>query len=644
MIRKLIKSFFLYTFSFIVAIYLHRGTISLSNNYDIYFGVYIFAWGVSTLISRKFKKDINNSLLDKINTYSISFFLMIGTLALLIYEFNLTKVSRFIVLYSLMLAFLFEVNLLIYKNRDKVKLKYKKLQYSKKAFTLDVILFGIIILYLINNAIGPIKFNLENLVIFVSFYLSWFIGSFVGYQFNPQIRKKNYLTFIWQYIKSYIIILALSAFSAFINQVEPQSIFYIIYGVITYTIISFLIISFYYYAIKYRMYVVNVASFPVKGEFGDIILSEKFKDVDINYNYTSTNSYSELQYSKFKNFSLFKFPELYEFLENNLNLESFQYVNSVILKSDNKSNIDYLPDFKLQLLINLEKINKFRNINEYLIEVNNKLVDRGIFIGNFETSYLRHQRYLKRYPHYFAQLFYIMDFLWNRVLSKVFLFNNIYSAIMNGRSKSFSIAEGLGRLYFCGFEIVNLKIINGSMFFISRKIKKPLKDNKPSTGIIFKMKRIGKHGKPIIIFKLRTMHPYSEYIQDFAYNLNGSENGDKIIDDFRVAFWGKILRKFWFDEIPMIKNVLKGDIKIVGIRPLSYTKFKLYPRDLQKMRISTKPGLIPPFYTDMPNSFNELLESERKYLLAYKQNPILTDIKYFFKCLYNIFIKHARSS
>ena len=643
MIKKFIKSFFLYALSFIVSIYLHRGTISISNNYEIYFVLYIFSWGVSTVISRKFKNDKNISLLDKINTYFISFFLMMGILALLIYEFNLTDVSRFITLYSLMVAFLCEVNFLIYKNRDRIKLKYKKLPYSKKAFTLDVILFGIISLYLINNIIGPIKFDLENLVIFVSFYLSWFIGSFVGYQFNPQVRKRNYLTFIWQYIKSYIIILALSAFSAFINQVEPYSIFYIIYGIITYAVISFLIISFYYYAVKYRMYVVNVASFPVKGEFGDMILSEKFQDVGNNYNSTVTNRYAELEYSKFKNFSLFKFPELNELIENNLNLESFEYANSIILKSDNKSNIDYLPDCKLQLLLNLEKINRFRNINEYLIEVNNKLTDRGIFIGNFETSYLRHQRYLKRYPHYFAQLFYVIDFLWNRVLSKVFLFNNIYSAIMNGSNKSFSIAEGLGRIYFCGFEIINLKIINGSMFFISRKIKEPVKNIDPSKGMIFKMTRIGKDGNPIIISKLRTMHPYSEYIQDFVYNLNGTENGDKIIDDFRVAFWGKLLRKFWLDELPMIKNLLNGDIKIVGVRPLSLAKFKLYPIDLQKLRILIKPGLIPPFYADLPNTFEELLESERKYISAYLEKPLKTDIKYFFKCCYNIILKGARS-
>ena len=146
------------------------------------------------------------------------------------------------------------------------------------------------------------------------------------------------------------------------------------------------------------------------------------------------------------------------------------------------------------------------------------------------------------------------------------------------------------------------------------KIKEPSTSGKPSSGVLFKMERIGKNGKKIQIYKLRTMHLYSEYIQQFLYDLNGSKNGDKITDDFRVASWGKFLRRYWLDELPMIINLIKGDVKIIGVRPLSCTKFNLYPPDLQNLRISTKPGLIPPFYADLPQTFDELLDSERKYL------------------------------
>src|ERR1017187_929335 len=140
------------------------------------------------------------------------------------------------------------------------------------------------------------------------------------------------------------------------------------------------------------------------------------------------------------------------------------------------------------------------------------------------------------------------------------------------------------------------------------------------------------------------MHPYSEFIQDYIYNLNGSGKGVKIKDDFRVATWGKILRKYWIDELPMLINFVKGDLKLIGVRPLTRSMFNLYPPDLQELRISTKPGLVPPFYKDLPKTLDEVLESERKYLLAYKKNPIKTDLKYLFGCGYNIIIKKARSS
>jgi len=71
--------------------------------------------------------------------------------------------------------------------------------------------------------------------------------------------------------------------------------------------------------------------------------------------------------------------------------------------------------------------------------------------------------------------------------------------------------------------------------------------------------------------------------------------------------------------------------------------FSLYPEDLQQMRIKVKPGLVPPYYADMPNGMNEILESERNYLKAYAEKPIRTDLKYFSKAFVNIVFKGARS-
>ena len=144
----------------------------------------------------------------------------------------------------------------------------------------------------------------------------------------------------------------------------------------------------------------------------------------------------------------------------------------------------------------------------------------------------------------------------------------------------------------------------------------------PSYGPIFKMPRVGKSRKIIHVYKLRTMHPYSEYLQDYIFEKNGSLNGDKVLNDFRISPVGSFFRKIWIDELPMLINLLKGELKLVGVRPLSISKFNMYPKKIQDLRTKVKPGLIPPFYADMPNDFNELVLSEKNYLNQYLKNPI----------------------
>jgi hypothetical protein len=64
---------------------------------------------------------------------------------------------------------------------------------------------------------------------------------------------------------------------------------------------------------------------------------------------------------------------------------------------------------------------------------------------------------------------------------------------------------------------------------------------------------------------------------------------------------------------------------------------------MQELRTKFKPGLVPPFYADMPKTFEEIIESEREYLLKKMEKPFSTDIKYFFKIWWNIIFKKARS-
>jgi lipopolysaccharide/colanic/teichoic acid biosynthesis glycosyltransferase len=205
-------------------------------------------------------------------------------------------------------------------------------------------------------------------------------------------------------------------------------------------------------------------------------------------------------------------------------------------------------------------------------------------------------------------------------------------------------AEILGRLYSCGFEVVDEQFIENHLYVISRKVKHPAYDLEATYGPLVKLKRIGKGGQEIKVYKMRTMHPYAEYLQEYVYKKHKLDQCGKFKDDFRVSTLGHIMRRLWIDELPMLINWFKGDLKLVGVRPLSKQYFSLYTKELQEKRIKTKPGLIPPFYVDKPSTLDEIMASEHKYLDAYLKHPFWTDFKYFFMAVYNIVFKRYRSS
>jgi len=206
-----------------------------------------------------------------------------------------------------------------------------------------------------------------------------------------------------------------------------------------------------------------------------------------------------------------------------------------------------------------------------------------------------------------------------------------------------SLTETLGRLVYGGFEIVDRRAIDNLTYIVARKTGSPLNDPEPETGFILRLPRRRQGGKIVTIYKLRSMHPYARYIQDYMYRQNALDTNGKFADDFRIASWGKVLRKYWLDEIPMLFNWLRGDLKLVGVRPLSEQYFSLYRDDLKERRLSQKPGLIPPYYADMPDSFEEIMTSEARYLDAYEAAPFKTDLVYFFRILKNILLGRAHS-
>jgi len=317
---------------------------------------------------------------------------------------------------------------------------------------------------------------------------------------------------------------------------------------------------------------------------------------------------------------------------------------NLLVSTTTQFNIDKLNTGSFNSITNLHRINDFRWINKFFESVNYKLPFGGIYINSAETYQLRKKRILSQFPPGLNYLYYFFDYLFTRVFPKLLITKRFYFYITLGRNRVISRAETLGRLYSCGFECLEEKFIEGNFYFVARKVREPAFDGSPTYGPFVRLQRYGKNGKVIGVYKMRTMHAYSEYLQEYIYQKNQLQEGGKFKNDFRVTAAGKIMRKFWLDELPMIFNLLRGDMKLVGVRPLSRQYFNLYTDDLKEKRLKIKPGLIPPFYADMPKTLDEIMASENRYIDAYIKNPFWTDFRYFFNAVWNIVFRRARSN
>ena len=143
--------------------------------------------------------------------------------------------------------------------------------------------------------------------------------------------------------------------------------------------------------------------------------------------------------------------------------------------------------------------------------------------------------------------------------------------------------------------------------------------------VIFKQARPGKDGKIFNLYKFRTMTD------------ERGENGELLPDDVRLTSFGRLLRKTSLDELPEAFNILKGDMSVVGPRPLLVKYLPLY-NDHQKRRHEVRPGLSGLAQVNGRNA----LSWEEKFDLdvEYVDNiTFLGDVKIILKTVISAFVK-----
>lgn len=159
--------------------------------------------------------------------------------------------------------------------------------------------------------------------------------------------------------------------------------------------------------------------------------------------------------------------------------------------------------------------------------------------------------------------------------------------------------------------------------------------------ILFAHKRIGKNGKEIKILKFRTMYKDAEeMIKKFdEKQMKEYKENYKLKDDPRITKIGNILRKTSLDELPQIFNIIKGDLSIVGPRPVVESELEKYGKNKDKF-LSVTPGLTG--YWQANGRSTTTYEQRMNMELYYVENRSLwMDIKIFFKTFVSVVKKEG---
>lgn len=142
----------------------------------------------------------------------------------------------------------------------------------------------------------------------------------------------------------------------------------------------------------------------------------------------------------------------------------------------------------------------------------------------------------------------------------------------------------------------------------------------PGGPVMFCQKRAGRYGKPFRMWKFRTMVPNAEALLSETKRTHGNQMAGpvfKLDRDPRVFALGRLMRRLSIDELPQLINVLRGEISLVGPRPLPLYEVEAFSELAHRRRLSVKPGITCEWQVGGRNtitSFEQWVEMDLRYI------------------------------
>ncbi len=180
------------------------------------------------------------------------------------------------------------------------------------------------------------------------------------------------------------------------------------------------------------------------------------------------------------------------------------------------------------------------------------------------------------------------------------------------------------RLFDCVAACLVFAIVSPFFIIISILIKTTTKGP-----VFYTWPIVGKDKKKIVSYKFRTMVENAEQLEIEFRNNGFNDMGDvyfKLQDDPRITSIGRFLRKFSIDELPSLWSVMKGDMSLVGPRPVRWHEYELLTED-QTYRFHVRPGVTSPWVTMGKNKitdFDDIVKLDNEYI---RDRSLINDLK-----------------
>ena len=458
--------------------------------------------------------------------------------------------------------------------------------------------------YLLRFVILQITLTLLTIWYFDNFLIGDYFDGFIFISENLLEDKSRFYPFIPNnfikidiylaiFIFVFLVFLYLSKFYSYVNELTFSANkglfdeFFSIYLIWTASFLSFL--QLFRFETVSRGYTI-IFSFIVplflvafrNSEFISSLLGRNpSKETLITFNLDSDSIFSELRLLSFRNIiAKFESKKVDDFSYYSKTIEAFNKNNEINLIVFNFSGIKTISSDFEKYLLNLNK--KLLIITDSNFQFNSNLILRSEIIANKSVFYINNDiQYGSKYiSKRFLDLMLIVIF--SPVLILISFLTYLYILII---------------------------------------------DNRPG---LIKQTRVGLHGKNFHMYKFRTMKINSHDERIELDKLN-QQNGPlfKIDNDPRIIKGAKSLRKFSLDELPQLLNVLKGQMSLVGPRPL-FPEDNAYFDENYIRRLNVLPGITGLLQINERNTSD--FEIWYKYDIEYIENwTILLDLKILFK-------------